>query len=606
MSASLSTIGQLLTQPLRLLRGYPRTALHDDLLAGITVSLVLLPQALAFSLLAGLPPVMGLYTALVAAIVGSLWGSSSHLHSGPTNTAAILTFTVLAPLFTVGSAEFSAAAGLLALLAGLIKLLLGLARLGLLVNFVSDAVAVGFTAGAGLLIIVNQLAPILRLPIASTEGFVGGLGALFHQITAVHLPSLLLGLGTILMVVIWQRSTRRIPGALAGVILLSLVAWLFGMERHGVRVMGTLPVPLPTLAILPIFDLELIGKLANAALAIALIGLVEAVAIARAIADHSRQRLNSNQEFVGQGLACIGAGLFGGYPCSGSFNRSALSYQAGAKTALANAISGLFLILAVALFNPLLAHIPLAVLAGVLAVSAWSMIDLRRMVQIWRTAPGDASIMLVTFVSTLLLPLQFAILLGVILSLGYHLLRTSRPRVVAVLPDADYKHWEDQQSRLPCPQLAVIDIAGDLYFGAVNHIEEAIETILSRNPGQRFLLLRLHSVQHCDISGIRMLERLRTELHARGGALYMTRIRDTVLQYMQRAGFLDQLGPDHLLEADRAIQQLFQQQLDRTFCRDQCTRRVFRECQTLAQSMPPNTTELIPLFPRDQPVSRGS
>ncbi len=606
MAASLSIIGNLLTQPLRLLRGYPRAALRDDLLAGITVGLVLLPQALAFSLLAGLPPVMGLYTTLVAAIIGSLWGSSSHLHSGPTNTAAILTFTVLAPLFTPGSAEFIAAAGLLALLAGLIKLLMGLARLGLLVNFVSDAVAVGFTAGAGLLIMVNQLAPILRLPITSTEGFVGSLGALFQQATAAHLPSLLLGLGTILFVLIWQRSIRRIPGALAGVILLSLLAWILGMEEHGVRVLGILPTSLPTLALLPIFDLELIGKLANGALAIALIGLVEAVAIARAIADHSRQRLNSNQEFVGQGLASIGAGLLSGYPCSGSFNRSALSYQAGAKTAFANATSGLFLILAALLLNPLLAHIPLTVLAGVLAVTAWSMIDLKRMAQIWQSARGDALIMLVTFASTLLLPLQFAILLGVILSLGYQLLRTSRPRVVAVLPDADYKHWEDQQSRLPCPKLAVIDIAGDLYFGAVNHIEEAIYAILARNPEQRFLLLRLHSVQHCDISGIRMLERLQTELHARGGALSMTRVRAAVLQRMQRTGFAAQLGPDHLLEADRAIQQLFQEQLDRTFCSDRCTRRVFRECQTLSQRTPPNSAELIPLFPQDQPMSRSS
>jgi sulfate permease, SulP family len=597
MLAYLRTVPALLTQPVQLLRSYPRTALGTDLLAGITVGLVLLPQALAFSLLAGLPVVMGLYTAFVAAIAGALWGSSSHLNSGPTNTAAILTLSVLAPLFAVGSPEFIAAAGLLALLAGAIKLLMGLARLGLLVNFVSDAVAVGFTAGAGLLIISNQLAPILRVPIAATEGVLGTLLAAVRQLDELHLPSLVLGLSTIVLIALWPRLTRKIPSVLAGVMLLSVAAWALGLEALGVQLLGALPAGLPPLATLPLLDLELIGQLINGALAIALIGLVEAVAIARAVASHSRQRLDSNQEFVGQGMANLAAGIFSGYPGSGSFNRSALSYQAGAQTAMANAFSGVFVLVAAFAFGGLIARIPLAVLAGALVITAWSMIDLRRMAQIWRSAPGDALIMLVTFATTLLLPLQFAILIGVLMSLGYYLLRTSTPRIVAVLPDAAFKHWEPHRGRPQCPQLAVVDVLGDLYFGAVNHIEESIHVILSQTPGQRLLLLRMHSVQHCDISGIRMLENIRSVLRERGGDLYMTRVRDPVLHRMLQAGFYQQLGPENILDEDSAIHELFHHVIDPAICIYECERRAFRECHSLPKRTLPGGAPPIPLLP---------
>lgn len=587
----------LLTQPVRLLRAYPGAALRADLLAGVTVGLVLVPQALAFSLLAGLPPTMGLYSAMVAAVVGALWGSSSHLHTGPTNTASILTLSVLAPLFAPGSPDFIAAAGLVAVLAGAIRLLMGLARLGILVNFVSDSVAVGFTSGAGLLIISNQIGPIMRVSIAPSEGPLGTLAAAFAQRGEAHLPSIALGLGTAAVIAAWPRLTRQIPAVLVGVAGGAAVAWGLALESRGVRVLGELPAGLPPLASLPLLDLELIGQLANGALALAIIGLVEAVAIARAVAGYSRQRLDSNQEFVGQGLANIAAGLLSGYPCSGSFNRSALSYQSGAKTAMAGAFSGLFVLAATFLIGPLISRIPLPVLAGALAVTAWSMIDLKTMRRIGRGAPGEALIMAVTFGATLLLPLQFAILIGVLMSLGYYLLRTSAPRVEAVLPDEGFKHWSAHPERPQCPQLAVVDILGDLYFGAVNHVEEALYDILAATPGQRFMLLRMHSVQQCDISGIRMLESVLRVLRDRGGDLYLTRVREPVLRRMRQAGLLDQLGADHILDEDEAIGHLFYKVIDPAVCIYECERRAFLECHSLPKRTLPGAAPPIPLLP---------
>lgn len=593
MAPSPTAFLQPLLQPGRLVRGYSRGALRADLTAGATVGLVLLPQALAFSLLAGLPPEMGLYAAIAAAIAGALWGSSSHLHSGPTNTASILALSVLLPIVEPGTPEFIAAAGLIAVLSGLIRLAMGLARLGMLVNFVSDSVAVGFTAGAGILIISNQLEALLRLDLPPSAGLIDTFSGVSGQIAQAHLPSLLIGLFTILAIQFLPKLTRNIPAVLGGIVGAALLAWFLGLEARGVAVLGSLPQTLPPLAALPLLDLELIGQLANGALALAIIGLVEAVAIARALAGYSGQRLDSNQEFVGQGMANIAAGVFSGYPCSGSFNRSALSYRSGGATALANAFSGVFIIGAMFALGPLMAHLPRPVLAGALAITAFSMIDLATMRQIWRGAPGDAVIMFVTLASTLLLPLQFAVLIGVLMSLGYYLLRTSMPQVQEVVPDASFRHWVARNGSSPCPQLAVVDILGDLYFGAVSHIEERINTILEHGS-QRFLMLRMNNVQHCDISGIRMLEHILRTMRQRGGDLYLVRVRAPVLHRMRATGFVRQLGDDHILDEEGAVHQLFHHVLDPAVCIYECELRVFHECQNLPKRYLPDLALIAP------------
>ncbi|WP_298821820.1 SulP family inorganic anion transporter, partial [uncultured Chloroflexus sp.] len=400
----------LFAQPIRLARSITPETLRADILAGLTVGLVLLPQSLAFAILGGLPPVVGLYSALTATIVGALWGSSSHLNSGPTNTAALITLSVIAPFATVGSAEFVTAASLVAVMAGIIRLIMGIAQLGMLINFVSDAVAVGFTAGAGILILSNQIGPILRIDIPPGAGLLTTLTETASKINQIHWPSLTIGIATIGLILLSPRLTRKIPAVLISIVVVSPIVWLLNLKAQGVRVMGPVPPGLPPLADLPVWDFELIGHLANGALAIAIIGLVEAVAIARAIAGYTGQRIDSNQEFVGQGLANIVSGIFSGMPCSSSFNRSALAYQSGGKTALTAVISGITVFLATTVIGPFLAEVPRAALAGALAVTAWSMVDQRNIARIWRGSRGEAVIMFTTLALTLTLPLQFAIL----------------------------------------------------------------------------------------------------------------------------------------------------------------------------------------------------
>jgi SulP family sulfate permease len=325
----------------------------------------------------------------------------------------------------------------------------------------------------------------------------------------------------------------------------------------------------------------LIARLSTGALAVAAIGLVEAMSIARSIASTSGQRLDSNQEFVGQGLANVAAGFFSGYPCSGSFTRSAVNFDAGGQTRMAALLSGLFVLVAMLLLAPFTAYVPRAALAGVLILTAYSMIQRDEILRVWRGARADAVIMIVTFLATLFLPLEFAVLAGILLSFGVYIIKTSVPQVSSVVPDEDFQHFTARPANPPCPQLAILEIFGDLYFGAVSHVEQAIHRHAAVHPDQRFLLLRMHSVDQCDFSGIHALESIVHGFRERGGDVFLVRVHEPVLEIMRSTGFHDQLGPDHFLSDDRAISYLFYKVLDPAVCIYECDVRTFKECQNL-------------------------
>jgi sulfate permease, SulP family len=582
-----------LTRPRAVLQGYRLQSLRPDLIAGLTVAVVMLPQAIAYALVAELPPQMGLYAAVVAAIAGILWGSSRYLHTGPTNAASLLVLSTLAGIAAPGSPEYLAAAGLLAVMVGVARLVMGLAHLGVLVHFVSDSVIVGFTAGAGVLISVNQLPHLLRLEMESSPRLLATLGGLAANLEASHLPSLSLGLlaAALIGLIRWRRPGW--PAALIGMAVAALLVAALNLQASGVIVLGELPRSLPPLARLPWLDVELIGRLSTGALAIAVVGLVEALSIARTIAAHSGEHLDSNQEFVGQGMANIAAGLFSGYPTSGSFTRSALNYEAGARSPLAAVFSGLFVLLAALLFAPLAAYLPRAALAGLLVVIAYQMIDRREIARIWRTSRGDTTIMAGTFLGTLLLPLEFAVVAGVLISFGRYIAKTSAPAVQPVLPDERFEHFVVQPPERPlCPQLEVLTIEGSLYFGACHHVEEAIRHHMEAHPEQKYLLLRMHRVNLVDISGLHMLETVVRLYRERGGDLYMVGVRSGVWEKMQGSGFDRLLGIDHFLSQERAIEYLFYRVLDPALCIYRCRVKVWKECQSLPKS---ETAGHIPL-----------
>ncbi len=590
-------IAHYLQRPYRLFRDYKKEDLRPDLFAGLTVAVVLLPQAIAFAIIAELPPQMGLYTAIVGGIVGALWGFDNQTVNGPTNALSLLVAASLAGIVPTGTAEFAIAAGLMAVMVGLFQLVMGLARLGLLVNFVSHSVVVGFATGAGILIGINQIAPLLRLSFPS-DNVLQTLQGLVRNMGSTHMPTALVGVGAMLVVIILRKFAPRLPAPLTSMILASVVVFALRLDEAGVGVIGQLPSQLPPLADLPLLDLNLIGKLSAGALAVGAIGLVQTVAISRSLATQSGQRLDSNQGFVGQGLANIASGMFSGYAVAASFSVTAVNFKGGARTPVSSIFSSLFVLIAMLVLAPLAAYLPRSALSGVLILTAIGMVDRAEISRIWRGTRGDAVIMVVTLIGTLFLAIEFAVLTGILLSFALYIMRTSAPRVHAVIPDEDFRHFAYRPDLEPCPQLGIVDIMGDLYFGAVNHVEETILELAEKHPEQQYLILRMNHVNHIDFSGIHMLENIVRAYREKGGDVFLVRVEHRVRRIMETTSFDEHLGFDHFPNEDDVISHLFYRVLDPTICIYECPVRRFRECQNLPKqielpNLPPLTNGVL-------------
>jgi SulP family sulfate permease len=584
--AKVSDSTKYFARPIHILRNYRLTYLRPDFIAALTVAVVLIPQAIAYALIAELPPQTGLYAAIIASVVTGLWGSSNQMNTGPANTISLLVLSALLAVATPGTPEFLLLAGILAVMVGVISLLLGIARLGVLVNFVSDSVIVGFTAGAGILIATNQFRHLLRLNVSSSPELAETLQQIGIHLPESHWPSFFLGFGSILLVLILHKINPRIPGPLIVIVSASVLVVLLGLENQGVTTVGKLPQGLPPINKILSMGPDLFAQLSTKALTITAIALIETISIARSIASQTRQRLESNQEFVGQGLANIASGLFSGYPVAGSFIRSAVNFQSGAHTSISSVFAGLIVLLVVLTLGGFAGLIPLPALAGVLIIFAISLIDKEEILRIWHGPSGDRLIMVVTFLATILIPLEFAVVLGILLSVGLYLLQTSTPGIRKVLPDQDFEFLLPETGKEECPQLSIVEIMGDLYFGAVHHIEEYLLENQKRNPNQRYLLLRMNSVDIVDISGIHALESIVDAYRERNGDVFVTRFRQPIFDVMQSSGFSDFLGDDHFLSRDRnAIGHLFYKILDPAVCIYECPIRAFKECQNLPKRL---------------------
>lgn len=394
-------------------------AVRADLLAGLTGAVVVLPQGLAFATLAGMPPQHGLYAAMVPCVVAALFGSSRLMVTGPANAISLTTLAVMAPLATVGSPQYVQLVITLAFLVGMMQLLLGLAKVGALVEKVPHSVVVGFTAGAALLIVNSQLGAVLGLPLARGAAVWDNLAQAWRSIGSVHVPAALAALATIVLAVVARPLNRWLPALLVAVVGGSLVAQAMAALTPGWLarwpVLATVP-PLPSAwpqLSAPSLNLETLRILFSATLVMTLLALTEASAIARSVARKHGDTLDGNQEFIGQGLANIAASFFSSFPVSGSFNRSGVNADAGARTPLAAASAGLMLLLIVLAVAPLASRLPLAVVGALLLVVAWGLVDRQEIAHLWRHGWVERAPLLVTFIATITLSLEWAILLGI-------------------------------------------------------------------------------------------------------------------------------------------------------------------------------------------------
>lgn len=561
-------------------------SLKHDAFAAVSGALLVLPQAVAFASIAGLPPQYGLYAAMIPAVVAAFWGSSWHLVSGPTTAISIVVFASVSPLAESGSAHYIGLVLTLSLLVGLIQWAMGLARLGGLVNFISHTVILGFTAGAACLIAASQIKNFFGLAVPRGLHFHEVVVFAIRHLGETHLWVTLVGVATVVAGLLARHYIPRLPYMIVAMVAGSVLAvWLnhqLGAEHSGIETVGTLVASFPPLS-LPDLSFAAVKVMFFPATVIAMLGLTEAVAISRSIANKSGQRIDSNQEFIGQGLSNIVGCFFSAYTSSGSFNRSGANFAAGARTPLAAALSAVFLLLIAALAAPLVAYLPVAAMAGVLFIVAWGLLDFHEITRIIRHHPRERVVLGLTFVGTLV-DLEKGLFFGILASLFFYLYRTSQPSIQeraplkSALGNPQRKFTTASAADPACPQLAMLRVRGSIFFGAVEHVRAHLQRVDQSDPNKKWLLLLSQSVNFVDLAGAEMLAQEARRRRTMGGGLILVGAPPALREMLLRTGQINLVDRDHTFahkgDALRALYPL----LDNEVCR-RCSVRVFDECQ---------------------------
>lgn len=570
-------------------------SLKADFFAGLTGAVIVLPQGVAFATIAGLPPEYGLYTAMVTPIVAALFGSSLHLVSGPTTAISIVVFSAISHHAQPGTPEFISLTLTLTFLAGVYQLAFGLARLGSLVNFVSHTVVIGFTAGAAILIATSQMKHILGIDIPKGESFLHTWYDIYVDAASINPYLVTIAVVTLVTALLVRRFNRKMPNLLIGMVVGSLVAIALSPLTDSIKLVGEIPAQLPPLSS-PEFSIETIRRLAPEAFAVALLGLIEAVSISRAVATKSGQRIDANQEFVGQGLSNMFGSFFSSYAGSGSFTRSGINYEAGARTPLSAIFAAIFLVGIVMLIAPLTAYLPIAAMGGVILLVAYNLIDFHHIANTLRVSVAESAVLLTTFFATLFLELEFAIYLGVLLSLVFFLAKTSTPYIPALAMD---KPPGDPSRKLinienapvrQCPQLKIIRIDMSIYFGSINHIQNRIARIVEGEQITHILVIGT-GVNFIDLAGVDALVAENRQLEKQGGGLYFVGLKSSVYEFVARTHMVRDIGKDHFFDNKTVAIRKLVKRLNIDKCR-QCSARIFNECPVFppAQSLPDRTT----------------
>ena len=523
--------------------------LRADLIAGITVALVLVPQSMAYAQLAGLPPYYGLYASFLPGIIAAIFGSSRQLATGPVAVVSLMTASALEPIAGASPELYIAYAIMLAFMVGVFQMALGLLRLGVLVNFLSHPVVIGFTNAAAIIIGTSQLGKLFGVSVEKSEHtYETVYNTIVEAFHSTHMETMLMAILALGMMIVLKRWLPKIPNVLAAVAATTLLSWWIGFEGMGGKVVGVVPDGLPPMA-LPTFDFDTMVKLMVVAVAISIIGFMEAISIAKAMAARTRQRLDANQELVGQGLGNIFSSLSSGYAVSGSFSRSAVNINAGAVTGFSAVVTGLVVGITLLFLTPLLYHLPQATLAAVIIMAVINLVKIEPIKYAWRVQKHDGAVAIITFVMTLLWAphLDKGILVGVMLSLLLYLYRSMKPRVAALsrapdgtLRDADIHKLET------CRNIALIRFDGSLYFANTGYFEDKVLERAALKPDLKFVIIDAEGINEIDATGEEMLHNLAERLGETGVELLIARAKKQVWDVLRRTGFIDKIGEDHM------------------------------------------------------------
>ncbi|EKO3658167.1 sulfate permease [Vibrio metschnikovii] len=527
---------------------YTRQAASKDGVAAIIVTLMLVPQSLAYAIVAGLPPVYGLYASILPLVAYTLLGTSKTLAVGPVAVISLMTAEAIAPLHDVGTHAYVTAAATLAFLSGLMLLIMAVFRLGFLTTFLSHSVLSGFMTASGVLIIWGQLPKLLGLSVAD--------GSLNEVLAAVHYPTLWLGLGSLVLLVLGRRYfssllqnlgcsaswAGHITKLLPVMVMVAsiLIIDYFPQHTQGVSVVGTIPTGLPSL-VMPVFETNLMVQLLPAALLISVVGFVESASVGQTLAAKRRQRIEPNQELIALGGANIASAIQGGFPVTGGLSRSVVNYDAGAETPLAGMLTAIGIGITVLYFTPLFSYLPHAVLAAIIIVAVSALIDIKAIFTTWRTAKSDGVVMLSTIVGVLFINIEWGIIIGVLLSLVIFLWRTSQPHIAVVGLIEGSEHFRNVQRFQVKQSKTVLTLRIDesLYFANARYLEDKIPEYLASYPETQHLVLMLSGVNRIDSSALESLHLIAERVAQSGITMHLSEVKGPVMDEIQHSTFLE-------------------------------------------------------------------
>ncbi|WP_340690195.1 SulP family inorganic anion transporter [Hydrogenobacter thermophilus] len=570
---------------LRWFKNYDRDKFLRDAIAGLTVAAVLVPQSMAYALLAGMPPIYGLYASFLPTILAAMFGSSRFLATGPVAMTALLSASVLYGFAEPGSEKWINLMGVLALMVGFIRLTIGLLKLGFVVELISTSVITGFVSAGALVIALSQTGHLLGFKITQSTLIYQVVVDIFSKIEKVNPYTV--GIGILAYAIIWlsKKIHPLVPGALLSVIITSLLTYFFDLERFGVAIVGQVPqgIPMPSL---PSADYSTIASLWGGAMVVAAFGLIEAVAIAKRLAVQSGDRWDANQELIGQGIANIVAGIFKGFPVGGSFSRSALNFQLNAKTPLASFITGSVVGITLIILAPAFYYLPKATLSAIVLSAVISLIKPQEIVKLYKINKVDGLVAGATFVSVFFMELWVALTLGTLIALGSFVYKTMYPRLVVLTRNPQSHTFVNaERERLPeCPQILYIRPNMPIYFANAEYVYEyVLEKVRERKErgSLKFLLFDMEAVQYMDATGAYTLIRLFDELRRQKVEPAMANIACDVYPILERIGFERHIDTDLIFDSKgHSIVELFKR-LDHEYCAKKCPYAVFRECYSV-------------------------
>jgi SulP family sulfate permease len=534
------------------LPAYRREDAGRDLVAAVLVTVMLIPQSLAYALLAGLPPQVGLYASILPLVLYALFGSSSSLSVGPVAIIALMTAGVLSPLFAPGSDEYISGAIVLAAMSGLMLVLMGCLRLGFLANFLSHPVISGFITASAIVIVASQVKHLLGIP-ASGNNLLDLVVSLLPNLDEANLLSVLTGFGVLVFLLLARRFLSGVMGKIAPIAAVAVtifLTWWLGLDERGLAVVGEIPSGLPALS-LPPMDPGLLQPLVMGALLISVVGFVESISIAQTLAARRRQRIDPNQELIGLGAANLGAGMSSGMPVAGGFSRSVVNFDAGARTPAAGFFAAVGITLATVTLTPLIAYLPKATLAAAIIVAVTALIDLPALRRTWRYSKPDFGAMLATISLTLLHSVEAGILAGVGLSIGLFLYRTSQPHsaVIGLVPGTEHFRNVQRHKVALCPRVTFLRIDESLYFANARFLEDTVMELVAGQPELTDLVLVCTAVNQVDASAMESLETINERLTNAGVRLHLSDVKGPVMDQLEGTPLLAGLSGQVFLSA---------------------------------------------------------